>query len=178
MPTGGLQIINDKDPSGPLRDVLSASPGSDKPDLNTAGALCLRDELKAAAVQRGIGEVQRSAALRGRPAIIVHGRDDGLIPVNHSSRPYLGLNGKVEGGRSRLSYIEVLHAQHLDSLLANGTAGFDARYVPLMYYFYQALDQLYAALAKGSPLPQSQVVRPTVRGGVAGSGGAAGTSAE
>jgi len=44
--------------------------------------------------------------LRGKPAIIVHGRSDALVPVNHSSRAYYGTNQFVEGGgHRRLSWM-------------------------------------------------------------------------
>ena len=55
--------------------------------------------------------------LRGKPAIIVHGRADALVPVNHTSRPYFGANKIVEGTASRLSYIEVLNAQHFETFI-------------------------------------------------------------
>ncbi|MFB9123247.1 3-hydroxybutyrate oligomer hydrolase family protein [Paraburkholderia dipogonis] len=32
---------------------------------------------------------------------------DALVPINHASRPYLGLNQLSEGGASKLSFYEV-----------------------------------------------------------------------
>jgi len=37
------------------------------------------------------------ARLRGKPAIIVHGRSDALVPVNHASRAYYAANHEAEG---------------------------------------------------------------------------------
>ena len=54
--------------------------------------------------------------------MIVHGRADGLIPVNHTSRPYFGANKIVEGAASRLSYIEVLNGQHFETFIGDARA--------------------------------------------------------
>jgi hydroxybutyrate-dimer hydrolase len=106
--------------------------------------------------------VLRSANLRGKPALIVHGRSDALIPVSFNSRPYFGMNRLVEGNNSKLSYIEVTNAQHFDSFL--GFPGYDARFVPLHWYYIQAMDLMYAHLSAGASLPPSQLVRTTPRG--------------
>jgi hydroxybutyrate-dimer hydrolase len=116
----------------------------------------------APALRKGVDEVQLSGHLRGKPAIIVHGRDDALVLVNHTSRPYLGMNQLADGRDSRLSYIEVTNAQHFDGLLA--LPGFPERYLPLNYFEQQALDMIWKHLRTGAPLPPSQVVRTTPRG--------------
>ncbi|MDQ9634115.1 3-hydroxybutyrate oligomer hydrolase family protein, partial [Serratia marcescens] len=54
--------------------------------------------------------------LGGRPTLIVQGRNDALLPVNHGARPYLGLNAQVDTS-SKLSYIEVTNAQHFDGFI-------------------------------------------------------------
>ncbi|MGB7481032.1 MAG: D-(-)-3-hydroxybutyrate oligomer hydrolase [Burkholderiaceae bacterium] len=165
-PTVGINIINNNSLGGPLNDLVSFSVNG-KQDYNTAGALCLRElavggSANAARVQKGMAEVTRSGNLRGKPAIIVHGRSDTLIPVNFSSRPYFGVNKMVEGNGSKLSYIEVTNAQHFDAFL--GLPGYAERYVPLHRYFIQAMDMMYANLKSGAALPASQVVRTTPRG--------------
>ncbi|MFZ5540536.1 MAG: D-(-)-3-hydroxybutyrate oligomer hydrolase [Pseudomonadota bacterium] len=171
-PTGPIQIINNDSVGGPRRDALSISPSTNLQDYNIDGAICQRElwtganrdrRRDARRVRRGIAEVQRTADLNGKPAIIVHGRNDTLVPVNFSSRPYYARNRQVEGRASRLSYIEVTNAQHFDAFLA--FAGFDTRYVPLHVYLIRALDAMYAHLTSGAPLPPSQVVRTTPRGG-------------
>ena len=115
-------------------------------------------------------ETQRSGNLQGKPAIIVHGRDDALLPVNHTSRPYYALNKKVEGAASKLSYLEVANAQHFDGFIGLPAVlpGYDSRYVPLHVYLNHALDAVYDHLKNGKPLPPSQVVRTVPRGGDAG----------
>jgi len=102
--------------------------------------------------------------LRGKPTIIVHGRHDALVPVNHSSRAYAALNRSVEGAGSRSRYIELTNAQHFDAFLP--FPGFDNRLAPLHGYFVDAMNAMYAHLSVGAALPDSQVVRATPRDGV------------
>jgi hydroxybutyrate-dimer hydrolase len=165
-PTVGINIVNNNSLGGPLLDAASVS-AAGVLDYNHVGALCLRNLLtgtdaNATRVNQGIGEVLRSGNLRGKPAIIVHGRSDTLVPVSFTSRPYFGLNKMVEGSSSKLSYIEVANAQHFDAFL--GFPGYSSRLVPLHRYFIQAMDMMYANLKTGAALPASQVVRTTPRG--------------
>ena len=118
------------------------------------------------AVKAGIAEVVLNGNLRGKPTIIVSGRSDALIPVNHNARAYTAYNRVVEGTASKLRYIEVVNAQHFDGFLP--FSGFDNRFVPLHPYFNQAMDVMYAHLKTGAALPASQVVRTTPRGGMPG----------
>ena len=163
---------------------LAVSPSTGVADFGLDNALCQRalvtgadpvsgaaltasstpTPAQSAAVRAGIAEVLLGAGLRGKPAIIVAGRSDALVPVNNNARAYTAYNRVVEGTASRLSYIEVTNAQHFDTFLSLG--GFDTRFVPLHPYFNQAMDAMYAFLKQGMPLPPSQVVRTTPRGGV------------
>jgi hydroxybutyrate-dimer hydrolase len=118
------------------------------------------------AVRAGMGEVLLNGNLRGKPTLIVAGRSDALVPINHSSRAYTAYNRSIEGAASALSYIEVTNAQHFDAFLP--FSGFDNRFVPLHVYFNQAMDAMYARLKNGTALPPSQVVRTTPRGGAPG----------
>jgi hydroxybutyrate-dimer hydrolase len=45
------------------------------------------------------------------------GARDALLPPNHTSRAYFGLNKTVEQGNSRLSYIEVVNGNHFDAFI-------------------------------------------------------------
>ncbi|MBG6077908.1 D-(-)-3-hydroxybutyrate oligomer hydrolase [Polaromonas sp. CG_9.11] len=165
-PTIGISIVNNLSLGGPLQDGFSLSAGNVQ-DYNIAGALCMRElftgtSANAVRVQQGIKEVARSANLRGKPALIVQGRADTLLPVAFTGRPYYGMNQIVEGTASRLSYIEVANAQHFDAFL--GFPGYAERLVPLHRYFIQAMDMMYANLKSGAALPASQVVRTVPRG--------------
>lgn len=173
-PTSGINIVNNNSLGGAFVDGASITPSTGLADFNIDGALCLRSlftdpgSATAAQVRASIDETKRSGNLRGRPAVIVHGRADTLVPVNHTSRPYYALNKVVER-RSRLAYYEVTNAQHFDAFIDNpALPGYDSRLVPLHRYLNQALDIVHANLRDGTPLPPSQVVRTTPRGGLPG----------
>jgi hydroxybutyrate-dimer hydrolase len=175
-PTGGVDLINDNSVGGPLSNRFSISPTTARPDENLDGALCLRalalgedpvthepldrhEDALGRKIQRGIGQILAKGDLHGTPTIIVTGRADGVIPPNHGSRAYFGLNRLVEGDESRLSYVEVKDAQHLDALIPV----FPTTYIPLHHYFLEALDLMFAHLTDDAGLPPSQVVRPQPR---------------
>ncbi|MBC7513563.1 MAG: D-(-)-3-hydroxybutyrate oligomer hydrolase [Herminiimonas sp.] len=165
--TAGIAIFNNNSVGGPVADAASTSPSTNTKDYNIDGALCQRElavgtSANAKRVQAGIAEATRTGNLKGKPALIVAGRADALIPVAFASRPYFGVNQMVEGSNSKLSYIEITNGQHFDAFL--GFPGFDSRYVPVHRYFIQALDLMYANLKSGAALPPSQVVRTTPRG--------------
>ncbi|WP_454736218.1 3-hydroxybutyrate oligomer hydrolase family protein [Cupriavidus necator] len=169
-PTSTVQLINDRDPlNGPFLNGRSVSASTLRADANFDGANCLRallngTDVQALALQSGLAQTLRSGNLRGKPAMIVHGRSDGLLPVNHTSRPYLGFNRQQEGDASKLSYVEVENAQHFDAFIG-AVSGYSNRYVPLHVYVIRALDAVYDNLTANKPLPPSQVVRTTPRGG-------------
>ncbi|SDC04962.1 hydroxybutyrate-dimer hydrolase [Cupriavidus sp. YR651] len=170
-PGGGVTLINESAVGGPTRDFVSITAGTNVQEANTPGALCLRDLLtgtsaQALALQTGISQTLRNGNLRGKPAMIVHGRSDGLLPVNHTSRPYLGFNKVTEGSASKLSYIEVENGQHFDAFI-DVLPGYANNFIPLHVYVNRALDAVYANLRNNTPLPPSQVVRTVKRGGTA-----------
>ena len=173
-PSAGVNLVNNRAAQGPARDFLSLN-AVGKFDWNLEGALCLRglvtgNDAWAQRLQSGMAATQRNGNLRGKPAIIVHGRNDALLPVNHTSRPYYALNQRVEGQASQLRYIEVTNAQHFDGFIGLPAAlpGYDTRFIPLHLYLNRALDAVYDKLKNGKALPPSQVVRTTPRGGTPG----------
>jgi hydroxybutyrate-dimer hydrolase len=171
---------------GPRPWLWAVSPSTGVSDFGLDSALCLRalvtglDAVTGVAlspgtfptleqsdrVRTGIAEVLLSGNQRGRPTLILAGRNDALIPTNHNSRAYVAKNRLVEGANSKLVYIEVTNAQHFDTFL--NLTGWDTRFVPLHPYFNAAMDAMYAHLTVGKVLPPSQVVRTTPRGGLAG----------
>jgi hydroxybutyrate-dimer hydrolase len=179
-PTGGVNLINNASAGGALENRLSVSPSSGRQDENLDGALCLRslhlgrdavsgerlrgrERARHRRLLRGIERVRAWGDLNGIPTLIATGRADGVVAPNHASRAYFGLNQLIEGQASGLRYYEVLNAQHLDAL--NGLPGFNVRFVPLHHYFLEVLKLMYEHLRDGMPLPPSQVVRATPRGG-------------
>jgi len=164
-PASTIQLVFNTATGGPIRHYLANG------DFGYIGADCLRQlwtggSAFAQRVKTGVAEIRLTGNLHGKPALIVQGRSDALVPVNHASRAYLAANKAVEGAASKLSYIEVTNGQHFDGFL--GLAGFDTRFVPVHYYNLQALNLMWARLKSNGALPVSQVVRATPRGGVDG----------
>ena len=171
-------VVDESAVGGASVYTLGVSPSTGLPDQSLDAFICLRalatgrDPVTGAAletaggvlaaqsrrVRDGVAAVRASGNLHGRPAVIVQGRADTLVPVNHASRAYLATNTSVEGTSSRLRYVEVTHANHFDSF----TSLLPTQIVPLHVYLFRALDAVYANLASGAALPPSQVVR-TVR---------------
>jgi hydroxybutyrate-dimer hydrolase len=159
-PTNGINLVYNAGAFGAADHRLATA------DASYAGAACLRALWTGGALTGSVDAVRVNANLHGKPTIIVQGRADALVPINHASRPYLGMNQLIEGGASKLSFYEVTNAQHFDAFLS--VAGFDTRFVPLHYYNLQALNLMWSHLKSGTPLPPSQVIHTTPRGGVAG----------
>ncbi|MCC7199487.1 MAG: D-(-)-3-hydroxybutyrate oligomer hydrolase [Gammaproteobacteria bacterium] len=155
-PTAGLQVV------APLPDGrgVFASLG------NVQLASCLRALATGdARVLAGMAEVQMSAALRGRPVIVMHGRRDGLVPVNHTSRAYYGRHRAT--GQDSLRYYEIEHGQHFDAFLP--LPAFAASFVPMQPHLEEAIGLMFRHLRERTPLPPSQVVRTHPRA-LAGAG--------
>lgn len=169
-------VVYENSVGGAKGYTAGVSPSTSLADQSLDGFLCLRslatgrDAVSGAnlegtlagqsvRVRAGMAEVAASGKLHGKPAIIVHGRSDTLIPVNHASRAYLGLNAAVEGSSSKLRYIEVTHANHFDSF----SSALPTLIVPLHVYLNRALDAMYAHLSAKQALPPSQVVRTVTR---------------
>ena len=184
-PTTGINIVYNDSVGGAKLYLVSTSPSTGLTDFALDGALCQRalvtgvdpvtnkaltgDMLaNSLRVQQGISEVQLTGNLRNKPTIIVAGRSDGLVPVNHSERAYFG-KVQMSGAGSNVRYIEVTNANHFDTFIDNALLpGYDSRMIPLHYYLNQALDSMWAYLSSGTGLPASQVVRTVPRGGAAG----------
>ncbi len=184
-PTAGINVINNDSLLGPKRDQNSISPSTGREDQNLDGALCLRalatgrdpetgkklrglDRVDAFRIAKSISRIRAKGDLRGKPAIFVTGRQDAILPPNHTSRAYVGLNRLVEGPETGLRYYEVLNAHHLDALtildVLFGVPLFSDKLIPLHHYLFQGLDIMFDHLKNGTPLPPSQVVRAVPRG--------------
>jgi hydroxybutyrate-dimer hydrolase len=179
-PSTGINIVYNDSVGAPTQDLLAVSPSTGLADLAMDGAICERSlfegrnivtgqPLNAAAqavsdrLQQGLGEVQLTARLNNIPAIIVHGRSDTLVPVNHASRAYFGKNQLTAKGATQLRYLEVENGQHFDAFI-DAFPGYSELYIPLHVYLQRALTAMYDHLKYGTALPPSQVVRTTPRG--------------
>jgi len=147
--------------------ILAPSKATGAPAYGLDQVSCLR-ELWAGGGERGrrvragVAETRLTGKLHGKPVLMLHGRSDALVWINHSSRSYFAANQAREGDASKLRYLEVTNAQHFDTLL--GLPGFNARFVPLHIYFQRALSRMRDHLFSGAPLPPSQVIHTTPRG--------------
>ena len=183
-PTTGVNLVYNDALGGAKLDLLAVSPSTGQADFALDGAICDRNlvegrdivtgaPLAGAAkaqsdrVRAGIVEVLATGRLKNLPAILVQGRADTLVPVNHASRAYFAKNQSTASGASNTRYIEVTNAQHFDAFLPGGAvfAGYEQRFVPLHVYFIRAMDAMYAHLTQGAPLPPSQVVHTVPRCG-------------
>ncbi|PKV46638.1 hydroxybutyrate-dimer hydrolase [Janthinobacterium sp. 61] len=169
-------VVYENSVGGAKGYTAGVSPSTGLADQSLDGFLCLRslatgkDAISGANLQgaldgqsvrvrAGMAEVAASGKLQAKPAIIVQGRSDTLIPVNHASRAYLGLNAAVEGTNSKLRYIEVTNANHFDSF----SSALPTLIVPLHVYLNRALDAMYVHLSAKQALPPSQVVHTVTR---------------
>ncbi len=179
-------VVYDNSVGGARVWQLATSPSTGVQDFGLDNALCQRalvtgvDETGAplgatatstrptaaqsTAVRAGIEQVLLNGNLRSKPAIVVAGRSDALVPVDNNARAYTAFNRSVEGAASRLAYVEVTNAQHFDAFLS--FPGFDTRFVPLHVYYVRAMDAMLDHLRNNVALPPSQVVRATPRGGL------------
>jgi hydroxybutyrate-dimer hydrolase len=184
-PTSGINIVYDDSAGGPKLDFLGVSPSTGASDFSLDGALCQRSlatgrdavtgapltgaaKAQSERVRDGVRDVLLDGKLR-KPTIIVAGRNDTLVPVNHAARAYYAATQRHDRHDDKVRYIEVTNAQHFDSFITlSAFLGYDARFIPLHVYFVRAMDAMWAHLKHGAPLPQSQVVRTVPRGGTPG----------
>jgi len=165
-PTSGIGLVRTADSGEDRRAQLVPPAAGAVPDFDYRGARCLRrlwdgDEPRAADVRAGVEATRLGGNLGGRPAIIVHGSADTVVPVIHSSRPYRARNLQVERENSRLRYFEVAGAQHFDALLA--LPAYRQKYRALYPYFLAALDALDGYVQRQAPLPERLLDTPVER---------------
>jgi hydroxybutyrate-dimer hydrolase len=185
----GADVVYNDSLGGARLYHLGVSPSTTRMDGALDGLLCLRSLVtgvdtvtgaplsgpalaQSQRVKNGLQEVLLSGNLQAKPTLIIAGRSDTLLPVNHAARAYAAFNAKVEGASSRLRYYEILNGQHFDSFVPNaaagGVQGYDTLFVPMHCYFIQGMDMLWLHLKQGSALAPSQVVRTVARGGTPG----------
>jgi hydroxybutyrate-dimer hydrolase len=128
-------------------------------DPTLPGNLCLRElwtgqEPDADGLRQGVEATLARLPRASLPILVVHGAQDGLIPVAFSSEPYvawLRASGRLP------VFWKVPYAQHFDAFLA--FPDFGDRHVPLLPFGYAALDRAWAHVAEGRPLPEDAAVR-------------------
>lgn len=128
------------------------------------GLQCLRalhdgDSDAARRVQAGIAGTLAGLPRVGLPVVVVHGIEDGLIPMAFTSAPYV--RWAQAAGRD-VRFWRVANAQHFDAFL--GLPDYAARYVPLLPYVYAALDRVDAHLDGNGALPRDAGIATKPRG--------------
>ena len=126
---------------------------------------CLRDLWRGASadadrVRKGIAETRAGLPRKGLPVTVIHGVDDGLIPMAFTSAPYVA-HARAAGRDVR--FWQVRNAQHFDAFL--GLPDYGARYLPMLPYVYAALDLTLAALEGEGELPADADIRTVPRAG-------------
>ena len=149
-----------------LIDSRLAAPDFTFPSLQCLRALWSGDSVDAQRVRRGITEVRAGLQRRGLPVVVVHGRDDNVVPPAFSSTPYVA---QAQAAGRDVRYWQVRHVQHFDAFLA--LPDYRARYLPLLPYVYAALDRVAAHLDDAArPLPGDAVIETVPSAGVTPAG--------
>ncbi|MEG3789170.1 3-hydroxybutyrate oligomer hydrolase family protein [Lysobacter sp. CCNWLW3] len=134
------------------------------PDPGFAGLQCLRalwqgQGADADRVRKGVAETRAGLPRAGLPVVVIHGRDDGLIPTAFTSAPYVR---QAQAAGREVRYWQVRNAQHFDAFL--GLPDYGSRYLPLLPYVYEALDRVSARLDGSAPLLADAVIDTVPRG--------------
>ena len=173
-PASGIEVAADaatraawwSDASGipPGAGVHLLGGRDDSNDPHGASAACLRAawtgaDVDARALRAAVTATAATSPREDLPLLVVHGEDDGLLPIAFTSDAYVAA---LRGQGREPAYWRVAHAQHFDAFLALGAFG--ERHLPLLPYGYAALDAIWAHLAHGAPLPTSRRFNGTPRG--------------
>lgn len=140
-------------------DTKMALPDATAPGLDCLRQLWSADSADAQRVRAGIAQTKVAAPAAGVPVMVVHGSDDGLIPLAFTSAPYAAA-AKAAGRELTLWQID--NIQHFDGFLM--LPDYAARYLPLLPYVYTALDAVDARLDGKAALPADAHIRTTPRG--------------
>lgn len=140
-------------------DIVDAMAEGNDPAF--AGLLCLRELVTESGpdadfLQAALRSAQATALLPDIPVLVVHGRADGLIPVEFSSRPYVKM---ARNHGADIAYWEADRVQHFDALLAApGVAG---QYAPVLPYGWAGMDRVMAVLDGEEDLGEDRDISPS-----------------
>ncbi|TDK28753.1 hydrogenase [Luteimonas aestuarii] len=148
-------------PPGPGAGIVDSTLAP--PDFTLQGLQCLRalnddDGAAARRVREGIAATTAGMPRKGLPVVVIHGADDGLVPMAFTSTPYVAA-AKEAGADVR--FWQVRNAQHFDGFLA--LPDYATRYVPMLPYVYAALDRVSAHLDGQGTLPADADIATTPR---------------
>ncbi|HKL52109.1 MAG TPA: 3-hydroxybutyrate oligomer hydrolase family protein [Wenzhouxiangellaceae bacterium] len=146
VPGAGLQWI----------DAMAAENAEDPtfPGLSCLRGLWTGETPDAVALREAVGETIATSYLPNIPVLILHGRQDGLIPAAFSSRPYV--EAARENGATRLAYWEIDGAQHFDVIVP--FPGVSNRYRPMLPYLWDGLDHISEVLDDSAEIGDDRVI--------------------
>lgn len=144
-----------------ILDALAAGEDPSLPGLLCARAAWTGDDPLARRVRAGVAETQASGLPVAPRVLIVHGRDDSLVPIAWSARAWYR-TALAASPATELRLYEIANVQHFDAFL--GLPALGAAYLPLLPYAWQALDAALAAVRDGRPLPPGGLVPTRPRG--------------
>jgi len=146
VPGAGLQWLD--------RRAADRPSDPDFPALQCLRDLWTGDSAQADTLRGAVRATYASAELPEIPVLILHGRQDGLIPAAFSSRTYV--NAARDNGARRLAYWEIDGAQHFDVIVP--FPGVSERYRPLLPYLWEGLDRIEAVLDGQADLGDDRVI--------------------
>ncbi|MGK7294613.1 MAG: 3-hydroxybutyrate oligomer hydrolase family protein [Candidatus Wenzhouxiangella sp. M2_3B_020] len=146
VPGSGVQWI----------DTLAAENEDDPafPALRCLRGLWTGDGEQAERLRAAVDATRATAELPDIPVLIIHGRQDGLVPAAFSARPYVA--AARGNGAERLAYWEIEGAQHFDVIVP--FPGLSSRYRPLLPYVWEGLERIQAVLDGEAELGGDRVI--------------------
>jgi len=143
---------------------LDESPSGDPADPGLRGLLRLRElwtgsGTAARTLRDSVAATVARLPRQGLPIFVVHGREDGLLPIALSSDPYVDW---LRANECEPLYWPIAHAQHFDAFLA--LPGFGDRHEPLLPYGYAALDRMWQHVVTGAALSPADTPVAAPRG--------------
>lgn len=181
-----MKLINnnaDATGGGPRENYLSVNENESNPDGNLTAALEYfkmsipgRAEWEAAGhrltqaekkaykqIQKGIKETVLNGKLHGKPIIMMQGRSDEVVHINHGARAYYARYMQRGGNDDLMAFLEIQNGHHLE--MFNGIlAAYGENSSYLNPYYQAALGMMIDHLRNGTALPGDQVVRSLAKG--------------
>jgi len=152
-PAGGIGLVDRhaKQAATPLEGLICL------------GALIDGESADGQSLRQALVETRVAGAVPAIPVLVLHGRQDGLIPWALTSRPWVEA-ARNQGGQAVLWTVSP--AQHFDTLLNAPAAG--SRYVPMLPYGWRALDHIAEVLDGDTELGPDRTInaKPAGAGGV------------
>ncbi len=113
-------------------------------------------------IQAGISQTTLTGQLNAKPAIVIQGRGDEVVHINHGARAYYARYMQQGGDDDKMAFLEIQNGHHLE--MFNGVLvpfGENSSYIHP--YYDDAVGIMIDHLKNGTPLPGDQVVRALIR---------------